>query len=62
MLNSKDIQIRDPFVLPVLEQKKYYLYGWRTWYGIPHLRWASYAHHSYAKPHTGRKADFRGDN
>lgn len=27
MMNRKDLQIRDPFILPVAEQRKYYLYG-----------------------------------
>jgi hypothetical protein len=28
MLNLKDIQIRDPFVLPAEEEKTYYMYGY----------------------------------
>ncbi|WP_263364595.1 hypothetical protein [Paenibacillus arenilitoris] len=27
MLRREDIQIRDPFVLPVPKQKRYYLFG-----------------------------------
>ena len=29
MLKNSDIHIRDPFVLPIESEKKYYLYGTR---------------------------------